>query len=153
MTLLSLERAAESLTLWASNPQMPESHRLDVDIDAAHLLEAVAALRQMRWGYLAAITGVDLGVESGVLEVLYHFANRANVLTLRVKIPRENAAIDSLCGLIPAAVLYEMELREMLGVNVRGLKAEGYLFLAEDWPSDVHPLRKDADLAKGRGAL
>jgi len=153
MTPFSLERAAESLTLWANNPQTTEAHRLDVDVDASHLLDAIAALRQMRWGYLAAITGVDLGAESGWLEVLYHFAHRADVLTLRVKIPRENAAIDSVCGLIPGAVLYEMELREMLGVNVRGLNVEGYLFLADDWPSDVHPLRKDADLTKGRGAL
>jgi Ni,Fe-hydrogenase III component G len=37
-----------------------------------------------------------------------------------VRIPRDNAAIPSVCGFIPAATFFERELGEMFGVNVMG---------------------------------
>lgn len=145
----TLEKAMQIISPWAQNPRTIEPHLMDAEIAPEALLDAVGALREIHWGYLSAITGIDLGIEANQLEVLYHFASGADVLALRVKIPRDAAAVDSVCGLIPSARLYEMELSEMFGVNVVGLNAQGYLFLADDWPQDIHPLRKDAPLAEG----
>lgn len=142
----ALEQAAGLLAPWATATVWPEANRLDVPLSVAHLLDAAGALADSRWGYLSAITGLDHGPEAGHLEVLYHFCAGAAVLTLRVEIPREAAVVPSVCGVIPSARLYEQELHELMGVTVDGLPDLGRLFLADDWPEGIYPLRKDAVL-------
>ncbi len=117
-------------------------HRLDVRIVPGDLIEAALALRER--AYLSAITGLDLGD----IAVLYHFCAGADIITLRVLLPRTDAIISTIAHVTPAAALYERELREMFGVTVSGLRDTGYLFLPDDWPPGVYPLRKDAPLAE-----
>lgn len=145
----ALEQAAGLLAPWATAQTWPEANRLDIGLSAEHLLDAADALAAARWGYLSAITGLDHGPAAGHLEVLYHFCSGAAVLTLRVEIPRETAVVPSVCGVIPSARLYEQELHELMGVNVDGLPDLGRLFLADDWPEGIYPLRKDAILPGG----
>ncbi len=120
----------------------PAAHRADVYLDAGRLLPAVKSLRAVRWGFLTAITGMD-DVKANELEVLYHFCNGGAIVNLRVRIPRENAAIPSICSLVPSATFFERELSEMFGINVLDTPHPERLFLSEDWPQNVHPLRKD----------
>lgn len=141
-----LTEAAAILAPYITDQSAPGDHRLDALLTADRLHAAVAALVAARWGYLCAITGLDPGPDTGELELLYHFSSGADVLTLRVRIPRVNAAIDSLYDIVPASRLYEQEIREMLGVDMRGLPDTGLLFLPDDWPVGVYPLRKDAAL-------
>jgi Ni,Fe-hydrogenase III component G len=142
----ALQAAGALLTPWTVEIYAPESNRLDVVIEATNLLDAVISLSGARWGYLAGITGLDLGEEKQQIEALYHFCNGAAVVTLRVHTQRDNSILPSIGAVIPAAILYERELREMLGVNVTGLTNPDYLFLPDDWPEGVFPLRKDAVL-------
>jgi Ni,Fe-hydrogenase III component G len=121
----------------------PEPKRIDLAVEPARLMECAGALAAARWGYLSAITGLDQGVESGRLEVLYHFTNRAAVITLRVTLPRDNPTLPSICGVIPSATLFERELMEMFGVVCEGTPDPRRLFLPDDWPDGVYPLRKD----------
>lgn len=116
---------------------------LDVNITADELLTVIEALLDNEWGYLATITGVDLGVETGEIEVLYHFCHGAAVVTLSVKVPRDNAVVPSICGIIPSASFYERELLEMLGVTITNTPNTDHLFLPDNWPDEVYPLRKD----------
>lgn len=146
-TETALQTAAKILEPWAKESASPEETRLDVVIDPADLLAAVSALRGTRWGYLSTITGVDLGVEMGMLEVLYHFCAEAAVVTLRVRIPRDHPAIPSVYGLIPSVSFYERELIEMFGLVIVGTPNTDRLFLPDDWPDGVYPLRKDFNLA------
>ncbi len=138
-----LKTAARLLQRWAQATATPEPERLDVTLDAADLVPAVAALQQARWGYLAAITGVDLGPEAGEIELLYHFCAGAAVVTLRVRTPRNQAFVPSICDSVPSASFYERELMEMLGVTVANTPNTDRLFLPDDWPQGVYPLRKD----------
>ncbi|WP_119071665.1 NADH-quinone oxidoreductase subunit C [Aggregatilinea lenta] len=126
----------------------PEANRLDVVIDAGDLLDAVAALHNAKWGYLSAITGLDQGAEAGIIEVLYHFCDGAAVLTLRVPVPRDAATVPSLYGLIQSVTFYERELMEMFGVTVTNTPNTDRLFLPDDWPDGVYPLRKDFDMTQ-----
>ena len=121
----------------------PEPNRIDVIVEPARLPECAGALAAAPWGYLSAITGLDHGVESGKLEALYHFCNRAAVITLRVPLPRENPVVPSVCGPIPSATLFERELMEMFGVVCEGTPDTRRLFLPDDWPDGKYPLRKD----------
>jgi len=119
------------------------SDSLDLDVEADELLAIIAALLDNEWGYLATITGVDLGPEAGIIELLYHFCHGTAVVTLVVKLPRDNAVVPSVCGIIPSASFYEREVAEMLGVTITNTPNTDHLFLPDNWPDGVYPLRKD----------
>lgn len=144
-----LQAARDILASWAGEIQTPEPNRLDVPVTAENLIAAVTALDAARWGYLSAITGLDLGVEAGQIEVLYHFCEGAAVVTLRVATLRAESSVPSVCPVIPSGSIFERELVEMMGIDVVGTPDRGRLFLAEDWPDGVYPLRKDAVLELG----
>jgi ech hydrogenase subunit E len=142
----ALEKATELLKPWAKETNTPEDGRVDVILDAEDLLAAVEALHEARWGHLTSITGLDPGVNTGEIEVIYYFRRRAAVVGLRVRTPRQSASVPSVCDIIPSASFFERELREMLGVEVVGTPHPRKLFLPDDWPEGVYPLRKDFSL-------
>ena len=100
-------------------------------------------LRVQRLGYLCAITGIDPGVETGELEILYQFCTGEVIITLRVSIARDDARVPTISEIIPIAEAYERELSEMFGVHVEGLRNNERLYLPDDWPEGVYPMRKD----------
>ena len=120
----------------------PAAHRADAYLDPGRLLPAVESLRKARWGFLTAITGLD-DVKANEIEVLYHFVNGSANVNLRVRIPRDNASIPSICSICPAATFFERELSEMFGIHVMGTPNPDRLFLPDQWPTDAPPLRKD----------
>lgn len=133
---------------WATEVSRPRPDSLDVKVkELKELVPIIVGLRVQRLGYLSAIVGMDLGPEANELEVLYHFCPEAAVITLRVRIPRQNAVLPSLCDIIPSAEVFERELREMFGVELTGLHNAQHLYLPDEWPADVYPLRKDFDPA------
>lgn len=138
-----LARAEALLEPWLGKTERPAENRLDIWLSSDELLPVVATLVAGEWGYLAAITGLDPGLATGQLHVLYHFAEGAAVVTLRLAVPREAAEVPTIRPLIPLAAMYEQELIEVLGVTVVGAPQRGRLFLADDWPAGVYPLRKD----------
>jgi Ni,Fe-hydrogenase III component G len=147
-----LQQAEALLHAWATEPVRPEDNRLDVWIAAADLVAAVEALHGAGWGYLSAITGLDDGPaadgrEADGLQALYHFCGGAAVVTLRVRLPYEQPSVPSVCGVIPSASFFERELAEMFGVTVEGTPNPDRLFLPDDWPDGVYPLRKNFDLS------
>jgi Ni,Fe-hydrogenase III component G len=138
-----LEQGLQLIGDRAGGQTTPEPGRIDLIVDPARLVECVGALAAAKWGYLSAITGLDLGPQDGHLEVLYHFTQKAAVITLRVTLPRDGAVVPSICGVIPSATLFERELMEMFGVVCEGTPDPRRLFLSDDWPAGVYPLRKD----------
>ena len=148
----ALSKAQDALTLIeiVKDTATPEPNRLDVVIAPEHLYQAAETLQQMHWGYLSSITGLDLGVESDTLEALYHFCEGAAITTLRVRLPRNGAEVNSLSKLIPSAAFFERELAEMFGITVNGMPDPTHLFLPDDWPDGVYPLRKDFDIQQAK---
>jgi NADH:ubiquinone oxidoreductase subunit C len=138
-----LQTAVSLLAPYTQSTERPADNRLDVVVTVDELVTAVYTLHESNWGYLAAITGLDLGVASGEMEVLYHFCAGAAVVTLRVKLERIEAIVPTICPIIPSASFFERELGEMLGVTVAGTPNTDYLFLPDNWPQGVYPLRKD----------
>lgn len=138
-----LQTAEQLLAPWNQETIRPEANRLDVVIQPEALHEAVSALHDAKWGYLSAITGMDMGVEAGQLEALYHFCNGPAIMSLRVRMPRNEAVVSSIADIIPPATFFEREIKEMFGIEVEGLAVTDHLFLPEDWPPDVYPQRAD----------
>ena len=130
-----LQSAGEILAPFAKGTNQPETNRLDVQISVSDLPSAVSALGNASWGYLAAVTGMDLGAEANELEALYHFCEGSAVTTLRVPLPCGGyPEIPSISEQIPVASFFERELSEMLGVAVVGTPDPSHLFLPDDWP-------------------
>lgn len=140
---MTIETATTLLSEWAEETRQPEPGRLDVIVPREKLPDAVRALVDARWGYLAAITGLDLGPEAGLFEVLYHFCSEAAVVTLRAPVPRDDAWVPSIYAIVPSVSFYERELMEMFGIAAVGTPNTDRLFLPDDWPDGVYPLRKD----------
>lgn len=145
----ALQRALALIDPHVTGKRRPALHRLDVVVAPRNLPKAVQALVDAGWGYLAAITGLDLGPEEGLIEAIYHFCSGPDVLGMRVQTARDDAEVPTICGVIPSASFYERELSEMLGVTVRGTPDPRPLFLPEEWPEGVYPLRKDFEAEAG----
>lgn len=142
-TKKTLQTAVSLLAPYTQTTNQPADNRVDVMVDVGKLVTAVYTLHESNWGYLAAITGLDLGVEAGEMEVLYHFCAGAAVVTLRVKVERNEAIVPTICPIIPSASFFERELSEMLGIIIAGAAISDHLFLPDNWPIGVYPLRKD----------
>jgi NADH:ubiquinone oxidoreductase subunit C len=102
----TLQQAEGLLAPWNKETTRPESNRLDVVIASGSLRHAVSALHEAHWGYLSAITGLDLGPESGQMEALYHFCFGAAITTLRIRLPRTALALPTIEDIIPPATFF-----------------------------------------------
>ena len=146
-----LQQAEQLLAGWNQDTTHPEKDRLDVAIAASNLRPAVVALQRAQWGYLSAITGTDLGPESGQLEALYHFCRGAAITTLRIRLSRlEGTSLPTIEDILPSATFFEREMHEMLGFNFKGAKSNERLFISDDWPEGVFPLRADFQFEQAR---
>lgn len=95
--------------------------------------------------HLAVTSGVDLG---STIQLTYHFTigygarGGETPINIQVDVPKENPVIPTITDIIPCAVITEGEKQEFLGIKVEGIP-ESRVFIADDFPKDVHPWRKD----------
>jgi NADH:ubiquinone oxidoreductase subunit C len=100
------------------------------ELPAEEVPRAIAALRGLpAWRHLSTITGQSA---DGGIQLLYHCWLGRGV-TLRVRLPREDASAPSLAGQLPGAAWYEREIHELLGVAFAGLPDAPPLLLSESW--------------------
>lgn len=83
----------------------------------------------------------------GNYAVYYVFAEREHALVLTVKTPvaPEKTEIPSICVNIPAAALYEREIKDMYGIIPVGHPDAKRLVFHSNWPEGEYPLRKEFD--------
>ncbi len=144
MTLEDQYRQAKNLLAeYVGEWVEPEADRLDATVLSDKLIMAVQSLVDNQWGYLATITGLDGGQDSGILESLYHFCAGNAVLTLRVPLDRAHPEVPSICGVVVYASPFERESGEMFGITYTNTPDTSRLFLPDDWEEGVYPLRKD----------
>ncbi len=144
-TTLLLQSAQALLLPWTERVQSPEAERLDVYMPADRIVEAVQAIVDAGGWHLSAMTGLDIpqsATSEGAIEILYHFCQGPAIVTLRIQVPYGLPEAPSICGVIPAATLYEREMIEMFGVILDGTPVRARLLLPDDWPDWVYPLRK-----------
>jgi NADH-quinone oxidoreductase subunit D len=94
---------------------------------------------------------MDLGQAAGQMEALYHFCDGPAITTLRIQLLRTgDARLPTIEDIIPPATFFERELHEMLGFKITGAKSSDRLFIPDDWPEDVYPLRSDFSIDQAR---
>lgn len=101
-------------------------------------------------GYVFKDLQARFNIASGLdarthMEILYHFSIEAlNLLiSLRVKLDRNQPRIQSLAPLFKGANWIEREIHELLGIDFQGHPNMRRLLLADEWPEGVYPLRTD----------
>ncbi len=116
--------------------------RIDRDI----LKGAVKHLCDIQFPHFSIISGSDIGED---IELNYHlsvyYGERLSEISINfsVLLPKSDPTIESLCDIIPGALITEREIQEMLGVTVKNIPDDRRIFLPESFPEDVYPWRKD----------
>jgi NADH:ubiquinone oxidoreductase subunit C len=116
-------------------------------VDKKCLGHAIEFLKNNEFTHLSAITGLE--VEDGI-ELLYHLSNGKTLLTIRVKLPENEAVAPSITSVMRGATLYEREIHDLLGVKFEGHPGLGPLIVPDDWPADDYPLHKSGAAEKGK---
>lgn len=123
------------------NIRIPRAHRVFVDVKKEKLKEVLRYLRdKYDITHMSMISAVDANEN---IEILYHMFKDGVGISLRICTPKDDPNIDTVTDIIPGAVLYELEIQDLMGVVVKDHPDPKRLILPEDWPEGVYPLRKD----------
>ncbi len=116
--------------------------RVYLEIDPASLVKVASHIFKELNARFNIASALDARTHT---EILYHFSlEDINLLvSLRVKLDRQNPSIDSLAPVFRGAAWIEREMSELLGIEFRGHPDMRRLLLADEWPRGVHPLRAD----------
>ena len=126
---------------WQSDSQVT----MTVDLNA--LPAIVADLYYQHDGWLSTIAVNDERKLNGHYALYYVLSMEGAVksfVTIRGLVPEDKPEFPSVTPLVPAMVWGEREARDMFGLEPVGLPDRRRLVLPDDWPSDLHPLRKDS---------
>ncbi|HSZ24820.1 MAG TPA: NADH-quinone oxidoreductase subunit C [Cytophagaceae bacterium] len=98
---------------------------------------------QLYFDYLACLSGLDNGVEKGLMEVIYHLYSIPynHALVLKVEMNRENPEIPTTSNVWRSADWHEREAYDMFGIKFSGHPDLRRILLPADW--EGFPLRKD----------
>ncbi len=110
------------------------------------LLEVSTYLYQdenMYFDMLSCLTGIDNGVESNTMEVVYNLYSIPfeHALMLKVELIREKPVIHSVSDIWKTANWHEREAYDLLGITFEGHPDLRRILLPADW--EGHPLKKD----------
>lgn len=123
--------------------------RFWITVDRTELIPAVGVLRdKFSISQLAVIVGEDL---RDAFQCNYVFTG-PRVVILQVRIDRDKPSVPSLAQIVPGAMVYERELRDLFGIMPVGHPDLRRQAVPEDWPEGVYPLRKDVQFNQGEPA-
>jgi len=108
------------------------------------LREACSLLKlDLGFTFLADLTAVDWYPSEPRFEVVYHLLSMQHKerLRLKVKLAGDDAQVESVTGVWPAANFFEREVYDLFGIRFTGHPNLRRIMMPEDW--EGHPLRKD----------
>jgi Ni,Fe-hydrogenase III component G len=128
-----------------SQVTLGSNSRFWVTLTPDELIPAVIGLREkFSIVQLAVIVGED--VRDAFLGN-YIFTGE-KVVVLQVRIDHEKPEVPTLAYIVPGAIVYERELKDLFGINPVGHPDIRRQALPEEWPEGVYPLRKDVQFNK-----
>jgi NADH-quinone oxidoreductase subunit C len=123
-----------------------DRNELTISIDRAYIREACAFLQEtseLKFNFLSDLTCVDRHPLEPRFEVIYHLLShsRKQRLRLKVKLAGDDASLESITSVWPAANFFEREVYDLFGVRFLGHPNLRRIMMPDNW--DGHPLRKD----------
>ena len=122
-------------------------NQVTITVKMTSLVEVMKWLYYDQGGWLTVTFGNDERTLNGHFAVYHALSMEGEVkswVTVKVLVDANSQEFISITPTIPAAVWGEREVRDMYGLRPVGLPDERRLVLPDDWPEDLHPLRKDA---------
>ncbi len=122
-------------------------NQVTITVKMTALVEVMKWLYYDQGGWLAVTFGNDERSLNGHFAVYHSLSMEGEVkswVTVKILVDADSQEFISVTPTIPAAVWGEREVRDMYGLRPVGLPDERRLVLPDDWPEDLHPLRKDA---------
>ena len=125
---------------WQTNDQITVTVKLNA------LPDVVEWLYYSQGGWLSVLFGNDERSIHGNFAVYYVLSMESGVkcyIVVRAEVDARTGEFPSVTPKVPACVWGEREIRDMYGLRPVGLPDERRLVLPDDWPDNLHPLRKD----------
>ena len=116
-------------------------------IAASDLREIAEFCREeLSFDYLIDVTSIDNFGEEPRFEIVYHLYSMAHAVHLRLKlnVPEEANAVDTISDIWPTANWHEREAYDMMGIKFNGHLDLRRILMWEGYP--FFPLRKDFPL-------
>lgn len=137
--------------------RQPED-QVTITVDRNDLPEAVRTLYYDMGGWLSTMIPNDerqlngnfalyyvLSMEGGKLTAADEIVqNEKCWITVKAYVPASDPTFPSVTCKVPAAVWYEREAYDLFGLRAIGLPDPRRLVVADDWPENLFPLRKDS---------
>ncbi len=149
--LEQLKDRLEVARLLAWNPVAVKAGKFDrneltIEIARPFIRDACAFLRddsELRYNFLSDLTCVDWYPNEPRFHVTYHLLSIPRLARLRLKVllGSDDAAVDSLTPVWPAANFFEREVYDLFGIRFHGHPYLRRIMMPENW--EGNPLRKD----------
>lgn len=145
MNFLEMRPAVEALLPGAAAETHETQRECVVTVEPTRWVETVQRLRDdpaLRFDHLSSLTAVD-EIAQGRFAIVAHLWSYPfrHALTVKTRVPRDAARLDTLTGLYRSADWMEREVYDLFGVAFAGHPDLRRLMMPEDYPK--HPLRKD----------
>src|SRR5215467_4845461 len=121
-----------------------DRNELTVFIARESIREVCAGLKsQGLTDFLSDLTCADFYPREPRFEVAYHLLSikRKERVRLKVRLPGDDASVESVTPVWPSANFFEREVFDLFGIRFLGHPYLRRIMLPEDW--EGHPLRKD----------
>jgi len=134
--------AVKALSALATDAKF-DRDELTITVARENIIAACEALKQAGYNFLEDVTAVDWYPSEPRFQITYSILSipLKQRLRLVVRLDSEDAALDSITPVWPAANFYEREVFDLFGVHFGGHPNLRRIMLPEDW--NGHPLRKD----------
>ncbi|VFB10633.1 hydrogenase-4 subunit G [Aeromonas salmonicida] len=127
--------------------QWQTADQATLTVKPTDLVALTSLIFHKQGGWLSVSFANDERSLNGHFAVYHVFSMEGDTkswITVKVLVNAIEQEYPSITPTIPAAVWGEREIRDMYGLRAVGLPDERRLVLPDDWPEDIHPLRKDA---------
>jgi membrane-bound hydrogenase subunit beta len=128
-------------------PNKTDLVQIWLTVDRAVYKDAVKHLLTIdKSAHFAVSSGYDI---EDRIEIINHFSiyfgKKGEEITINftVPLPKSDPTMESICDLIPGALISEQEKQEMLGIKVTNIPKDMRVFISDDFPEDMYPWRKD----------
>jgi NADH-quinone oxidoreductase subunit C len=101
---------------------------------------------ELLFDYLIDVTSIDNFGEEPRFEIVYHLYSMPHAvhLRLKLKVPEEAGAVDTVSDIWPTANWHEREIYDMMGIKFNGHPDLRRILMWDGYP--FYPLRKDFPL-------
>lgn len=140
-----IKRLSECENVIIKNVEGTNQRQIGLTVDKDSILKFTEHVFKKLKGRIVNIIATDRTQITGKYDLtyIYNFQAEDVVLLVKVEIDPADPRVDSISGIIPGAIWFEREFKDMMGIVPVNHPDPRRLILADDWPEGLHPLRKD----------